>query len=160
MCTNKCLKSGENVDLFDKLEILSDSAKYDVACTSSGTDRSSGGEGIGNAAACGICHSFAADGRCISLLKVLMSNACVFDCKYCVNRVSNDVRRATFSPRELAELTMNFYRRNYIEGLFLSSAVVGSPDYTCERMIETLRILARRIQVRRIYPRQGDPGRG
>ena len=141
MCTNKCLKSGENVDLFDKLEILSDSAKYDVACTSSGTDRSSGGEGIGNAAACGICHSFAADGRCISLLKVLMSNACVFDCKYCVNRVSNDVRRATFSPRELAELTMNFYRRNYIEGLFLSSAVVGSPDYTCERMIETLRIL-------------------
>lgn len=141
MCTNKCLKSGENVDLFDKLEILSDSAKYDVACTSSGTDRSSGGEGIGNAAACGICHSFAADGRCISLLKVLMSNACVFDCKYCVNRVSNDGRRATFSPRELAELTMNFYRRNYIEGLFLSSAVVGSPDYTCERMIETLRIL-------------------
>ena len=141
MCTNKCLKSGENVDLFDKLEILSDSAKYDVACTSSGTDRSSGGEGIGNAAACGICHSFAADGRCISLLKVLMSNACVFDCKYCVNRVSNDVRRATFSPRELAELTMNFYRRNYIEGLFLSSAVVGSPDYTCERMIEALRIL-------------------
>ena len=141
MCTNKCLKSGENVDLFDKLEILSDSAKYDVACTSSGTDRSSGGDGIGNAAACGICHSFAADGRCISLLKVLMSNACVFDCKYCVNRVSNDVRRATFSPRELAELTMNFYRRNYIEGLFLSSAVVGSPDYTCERMIETLRIL-------------------
>ena len=141
MCTNKCLKSGESVDLFDKLKILSDSAKYDVACTSSGTDRSSGGEGIGNAAACGICHSFAADGRCISLLKVLMSNACVFDCKYCVNRVSNDVRRATFSPRELAELTMNFYRRNYIEGLFLSSAVVGSPDYTCERMIETLRIL-------------------
>ena len=141
MCTNKCLKSGESVDLFDKLEILSDSAKYDVACTSSGTDRASGGEGIGNAAACGICHSFAADGRCISLLKVLMSNACVFDCKYCVNRVSNDVRRATFSPRELAELTMNFYRRNYIEGLFLSSAVVGSPDYTCERMIETLRIL-------------------
>ena len=135
------MKSGESVDLFDKLEILSDSAKYDVACTSSGTDRSSGGEGIGNAAACGICHSFAADGRCISLLKVLMSNACVFDCKYCVNRVSNDVRRATFSPRELAELTMNFYRRNYIEGLFLSSAVVGSPDYTCERMIETLRIL-------------------
>ena len=139
--TNKCLKSGESVDLFDKLEILSDSAKYDVACTSSGTDRASGGEGIGNAAACGICHSFAADGRCISLLKVLMSNACIFDCKYCVNRVSNDVRRATFTPRELAELTINFYRRNYIEGLFLSSAVVGSPDYTCERMIETLRIL-------------------
>lgn len=129
------------MDLFDKLEILSDSAKYDVACTSSGTDRSSNGAGMGNAVGCGICHSFAADGRCISLLKVLMSNACVFDCKYCVNRVSNDVRRATFTPRELAELTMNFYRRNYIEGLFLSSAVVKSPDYTCERMIETLRIL-------------------
>ena len=141
MCTNKCLKSGENVDLFDKLEILSDSAKYDVACTSSGTDRSSGGEGIGNAAACGICHSFAADGRCISLLKVLMSNACVFDCKYCVNRVSNDVRRATFSPRELAELTMNFYRRNYIEGLFLSSGVVRSPDYTMERMLRVVKEL-------------------
>ena len=139
--TNKCLKRTEPMDLFDKLEILSDSAKYDVACTSSGTDRSSGGEGMGNAVGCGICHSFAADGRCISLLKVLMSNACVFDCKYCVNRVSNDVRRATFTPRELAELTMNFYRRNYIEGLFLSSAVVKNPDYTCERMIETLRIL-------------------
>ena len=129
------------MDLFDKLEILSDSAKYDVACTSSGTDRSSDGTGMGNAVGCGICHSFAADGRCISLLKVLMSNACVYDCKYCVNRVSNDVRRATFTPRELAELTMNFYRRNYIEGLFLSSAVVKNPDYTCARMIETLRIL-------------------
>lgn len=109
------------MDLFDKLRILADSAKYDVACTSSGVDRSSsegGGFRIGNAASCGLCHSFAADGRCISLLKVLMSNACVYDCQYCVNRCSNDVPRATFTPKELAELTIHFYKRNYIEGLF------------------------------------------
>ncbi|MFR7950979.1 MAG: putative DNA modification/repair radical SAM protein, partial [Acutalibacteraceae bacterium] len=132
------------MDLFDKLRILADSAKYDVACTSSGVDRSSsegGGFRIGNAASCGLCHSFAADGRCISLLKVLMSNACVYDCQYCVNRCSNDVPRATFTPKELAELTIHFYKRNYIEGLFLSSGVIKNPDYTCERMIETLRIL-------------------
>ena len=132
------------MDLFDKLRILADSAKYDAACTSSGVDRSSsegGGFRIGNAASCGLCHSFAADGRCISLLKVLMSNACVYDCQYCVNRCSNDVPRATFTPKELAELTIHFYKRNYIEGLFLSSGVIKNPDYTCERMIETLRIL-------------------
>lgn len=130
------------MDLFDKLRILADSAKYDAACTSSGVDRSSSeGYRIGNAASCGLCHSFAADGRCISLLKVLMSNACVYDCQYCVNRISNDVPRATFTPKELAELTIHFYKRNYIEGLFLSSGVVKNPDYTCERMIETLRIL-------------------
>ncbi|OQB14534.1 MAG: hypothetical protein BWY15_01043 [Firmicutes bacterium ADurb.Bin193] len=129
------------MDLFDKLKILTDSAKYDVACTSSGVDKTAQKGGIGSASACGICHSFAADGRCISLLKVLMTNYCVFDCKYCVNRRSNDVPRAAFTPRELAELTINFYRRNYIEGLFLSSGVIKTPDYTCERMIETLRIL-------------------
>lgn len=129
------------MDIFDKLQILADSAKYDVACTSSGTERSSAGGKIGNAAAGGICHSFSADGRCISLLKVLMSNACIYDCQYCDNRVSNDIRRATFTPRELAELTINFYKRNYIEGLFLSSAVIKNPDYTCERMIETLTLL-------------------
>lgn len=129
------------MDIFDKLQILTDSAKYDVACTSSGTERSSAGGKIGNAAAGGICHSFSADGRCISLLKVLMSNACIYDCQYCDNRVSNDIRRATFTPRELAELTINFYKRNYIEGLFLSSAVIKNPDYTCERMIETLTLL-------------------
>lgn len=131
------------MDLFEKLRILTDAAKYDVACTSSGVDRKAARGGIGNATACGICHSFSGDGRCISLLKVLMSNACAYDCCYCVNRRSNETERATFTPRELAELTMNFYRRNYIEGLFLSSGVVRDPDYTCEQMIEALRLLRR-----------------
>ncbi len=129
------------MDLFEKLKILSDAAKYDVACTSSGVRRKSDPGGIGSAAACGICHSFAADGRCISLLKVLMTNVCVFDCAYCVNRRTSDMPRAVFEPRELAELTIAFYRRNYIEGLFLSSSVIVSPDFTVERMIATLRLL-------------------
>ena len=131
------------MDVFEKLTILADSAKYDVACTSSGADRSNNGgsKSIGNAAACGICHSFSADGRCISLLKVLMSNACVYDCAYCANRRSNDVPRATFTPRELAELTINFYKRNYIEGLFLSSGIIKNPNYTSEMFIKTLRII-------------------
>ncbi|HEX3037390.1 MAG TPA: putative DNA modification/repair radical SAM protein [Oscillospiraceae bacterium] len=129
------------MDVFDKLKILTDAAKYDVACTSSGVDKKASAGGIGSASACGICHSFAGDGRCISLLKVLMTNACAYDCKYCVNRRSNDTPRASFTPRELAELTINFYRRNYIEGLFLSSGVLKNPDYTCEQMIEALRIL-------------------
>ena len=127
--------------LMDKLRILTDAAKYDVACTSSGLERKGQAGGLGSAVACGICHSFAADGRCISLLKVLMSNACAYNCSYCVNRRENDVPRATFTPRELAELTIEFYKRNYIEGLFLSSAVVKNPDYTCERMLATLRLL-------------------
>ncbi len=129
------------MDLFEKLKILTDAAKYDVACTSSGADRKAVPGGIGSAAAMGICHSFAGDGRCISLLKVLMTNTCAYDCVYCVNRRSNDVPRTTFHPRELADLTIAFYRRNYIEGLFLSSGVLKSPDYTVEHMIETLRIL-------------------
>lgn len=129
------------MDIFDKLKILTDSAKYDVACTSSGVDRKNGREGMGNAVSCGICHSFSADGRCVSLLKVLMTNVCIYDCAYCVNRRSNDVERAAFTPRELAELTINFYRRNYIEGLFLSSGVIKSPDYTCELLIKTIEIL-------------------
>lgn len=129
------------MDVFNKLAILTDAAKYDVACTSSGVDKKTTAGGIGNAAASGICHSFSADGRCISLLKVLMTNVCAYDCQYCVNRKSHDTPRASFTPRELAELTMNFYRRNYIEGLFLSSGVLGTPDYTTEQMIETLRIL-------------------
>ena len=112
------------MDMFEKLTILADAAKYDVSCASSGTDRKNTLGGIGNAAACGICHSFAADGRCISLLKILMTNYCVYDCKYCVNRKSNEVKRAAFTPLEIAELTINFYRRNYIEGLFLSSGVI------------------------------------
>lgn len=129
------------MDLMDKLEILSDAAKYDVACTSSGVDRAGKKGGIGNCEKAGLCHSFAADGRCISLLKVLMTNYCVYDCKYCVNRRTNDVKRTAFTPRELAELTIQFYRRNYIEGLFLSSGVLKNPDYTCEQMIEALTLL-------------------
>ena len=125
----------------EKLELLTDAAKYDVACTSSGVDRVGVKGQLGSAVAAGICHSFASDGRCISLLKVLMSNACSYDCAYCVNRKSNDVRRTTFTPEELAELTIGFYRRNYIEGLFLSSAVVKNADYTCELMLKALKLL-------------------
>ena len=125
----------------DKLEILADAAKYDVACTSSGVDRR-GKEGfLGNSCAAGICHSFAADGRCISLLKILMSNHCIFDCKYCQNRKANDIRRATFTPDEICNLTIEFYKRNYIEGLFLSSGVLRSPEYTMEKINETLMLL-------------------
>lgn len=127
----------------EKLRILTDAAKYDVACTSSGVDRMGTRGQLGSAAAAGICHSFASDGRCISLLKVLMSNACTYDCSYCLNRRTNETERATFRPRELADLTIQFYRRNYIEGLFLSSAVVGTPDYTCELMLSVLHILRR-----------------
>ena len=131
------------MELLDKLAILADAAKYDAACTSSGVRRGSRPGMIGNttSSVAGCCHSFSADGRCITLLKVLMTNRCVYDCKYCVNRRSHDTRRAAFTPRELAELTIEFYRRNYIEGLFLSSAVLGTPDRTMELMIEALRIL-------------------
>ncbi len=131
------------MELLDKLAILSDAAKYDAACTSSGVRRGFRPGMIGNTTSsiAGCCHSFSADGRCITLLKVLLSNACVYDCKYCVNRRSNDTRRAAFTPRELAELTIGFYRRNYIEGLLLSSGVLRSPDYTMEQMIQALRIL-------------------
>ena len=131
------------MDLMDKLTILTDAAKYDAACTSSGIDRTGKPGRLGSAAACGICHTFTADGRCVSLLKVLQSNVCAYDCRYCVNRRSNQIRRAAFSPRELADLTIQFYRRNYIEGLFLSSAVSGTPDNACEQMLETLSILRR-----------------
>lgn len=125
----------------EKLQILSDAAKYDVACTSSGVSRKGRKGMLGNSEAAGICHSFAADGRCISLLKILMSNHCIYDCKYCINRCSNDVPRATFTPDEICTLTIEFYKRNYIEGLFLSSGVVKNPAYTMERMCETLRLL-------------------
>ncbi|MGE5370691.1 MAG: putative DNA modification/repair radical SAM protein [Solirubrobacterales bacterium] len=134
------------MEVSHKLEILTGAAKYDVACTSSGVDKQASAGGIGSSVSCGICHSFAADGRCISLLKVLMTNVCAYDCKYCVNRRSNDLPRTTFTPRELADLTLNFYKRNYIEGLFLSSAVLKDPDYTCERMLETLRIVREEYQ--------------
>lgn len=122
----------KTISMYEKLRILSDAAKYDVACTSSGVDRKNDGTGMGNCEKAGICHSFSADGRCISLLKILFTNECIYDCKYCVNRRSNDVVRASFTPDEICELTMEFYRRNYIEGLFLSSGVYKSPDYTME----------------------------
>ena len=126
------------MSLYDKLSILSDAAKYDVACTSSGVDRKGDGTGMGNCSRSGICHSFSADGRCISLLKILFTNECIYDCKYCINRASNDVVRTSFTPEEVCTLTMEFYRRNYIEGLFLSSGVLKSPDYTMELIYATL----------------------
>ena len=128
----------KGMTIYEKLNILTDAAKYDVACTSSGTERNSDGRGIGSCELSGICHSFSADGRCISLLKILFTNECIFDCKYCVNRRSNDVARASFTPEEVCTLTMEFYRRNYIEGLFLSSGILNSPDYTMELLYATL----------------------
>ncbi len=131
----------ENLPIEKKLEILSDAAKYDVACTSSGVERKGKEGSMGNTAACGICHSFAADGRCISLLKILYTNECVYDCKYCINRRSNDTVRTSFTPEEVCELTMQFYRRNYIEGLFLSSGVRHNPTETMEQIYIALRML-------------------
>lgn len=128
----------EEMSVYDKLNILTDAAKYDVACTSSGVSRKNDGTGIGNCKLSGICHSFSADGRCISLLKILFTNECIYDCKYCINRRSNDVARASFTPDEICTLMMEFYRRNYIEGLFLSSGVLKSPDYTMELIYATL----------------------
>ncbi len=128
----------EEMSIYDKLNILTDAAKYDVACTSSGVSRKNDGTGIGNCKLSGICHSFSADGRCISLLKILFTNECIYDCKYCINRRSNDVVRTSFTPDEICTLMMEFYRRNYIEGLFLSSGVLESPDYTMELIYATL----------------------
>ncbi len=127
-------------ETYDKLTILADAAKYDVSCSSSGVDRK-GSNTLGSAAACGICHAWSSDGRCISLLKILMTNVCVYDCAYCINRYSNDVSRASFTPEEIATLTIEFYRRNYIEGLFLSSAVEDNPDKTMERIVKVLKLL-------------------
>lgn len=129
------------MELLDKLKILADSAKYDASCSSSGSKRKNTANGIGNGHYAGICHSWGADGRCISLLKILFSNSCIYDCKYCINRCSNQVKRATFTPKEIADLTIQFYKRNYIEGLFLSSAVIVSPNYTMEMLIKTVSIL-------------------
>ncbi len=126
--------------LKEKLTILADSAKYDASCSSSGSTRKNTG-GLGNASYSGICHSFASDGRCISLLKILMTNCCIYDCKYCLNRKSNNIKRAIFTPEEICAITINFYRRNYIEGLFLSSGIIKSPDYTMELMIKTITLL-------------------
>ena len=124
-----------------KLEILADAAKYDVSCASSGSNRKNATKGIGNGVACGICHSFTEDGRCVSLFKILMTNHCIYDCAYCINRCSNDRQRATLTVEEIADLTIGFYRRNYIEGLFLSSGVIKSPDFTMERLIQVAKKL-------------------
>lgn len=131
------------MELKEKLKILADSAKYDASCSSSGSKRKSNG-GLGNTAFSGICHSFASDGRCISLLKILMTNCCIFDCKYCLNRKSNEIKRAIFTPEEVCTITINFYRRNYIEGLFLSSGIIKSPNYTMELMIKTITLLRKK----------------
>lgn len=129
------------MDLEQKLRILADSAKYDVSCASSGGTRECAVDGIGNSHAPGICHTFTSDGRCVSLLKVLFTNICIFDCEYCINRASNNIKRASFTPKELADITVNFYKRNYIEGLFLSSGIAKSPDHTMELMLKTVKIL-------------------
>ena len=146
------------MDVLEKLEILADAAKYDVACTSSGVNRSAAKGQLGNALSAGCCHSFTADGRCISLLKVLMTNVCVYDCAYCASRKSNEVPRAAFTPQELADLTISFYRRNYIEGLFLSSGVIRNADYTTELMIQTLQILREEYRFRGYIHAKGVPG--
>lgn len=134
----ECGISNGGMGIMEKLGILTDAAKYDVACTSSGSERKGDGKGMGNTIKAGICHSFSGDGRCISLLKILFTNECIYDCRYCINRRSNDVPRASFTPEELCRLTWEFYRRNYIEGLFLSSGILGSPDYTMELLYLTL----------------------
>ena len=144
--------------IMDKLKILSDAAKYDVSCSSSGVSRKGNGRDMGNCISAGICHSFAADGRCISLLKILLSNECIYDCKYCLNRRSNDVPRATFTPDEVCELTMNFYRRNYIEGLFLSSGITGTPNQTMEMIWQVVYKLRNVYHFRGYIHVKGIPG--
>ena len=146
------------MELIDKIRILADSAKYDVSCSSSGSDRENKKGGIGNAAPSGICHSWTPDGRCISLLKILYTNYCIYDCKYCVNRASNDVPRASFTPEELVNLTINFYRRNYIEGLFLSSAVMVSPDHTMELLVKSVRKLREEVNFNGYIHLKAIPG--
>lgn len=148
----------EQLSVKEKLKILSDAAKYDVACTSSGVDRRGKKGTTGNASSCGICHSFAADGRCISLLKILFTNQCIYDCKYCINRCSNDVVRTSFTPEEVCTLTMEFYRRNYIEGLFLSSGILYSPDHTMELICQTLRKLRYEFHFRGYIHVKAIPG--
>lgn len=146
------------LSLMEKLEILSDSAKYDVACTSSGVERRGNGVDMGSCVKAGICHSFSSDGRCISLLKILHTNECVYDCKYCINRCSNDVRRATFTSEEVCTLTMEFYRRNYIEGLFLSSGIINNPTFTMEMIFRTLYLLRYKYHFNGYVHVKGIPG--
>src|SRR5687767_891163 len=131
------------LDIQEKLAILADAAKYDASCSSSGTARrdSRGGKGMGSTEGMGICHAYAPDGRCISLLKILLTNSCIFDCHYCINRKSSNVRRARFTPEEVVDLTLSFYRRNYIEGLFLSSGIIASSNYTMEQLVRVAKLL-------------------
>lgn len=145
------------MNLKEKLKILSDSAKYDASCSSSGSKRQSN-NGIGNTAVSGICHSFASDGRCISLLKILLTNCCIFDCKYCLNRKSNNIKRAIFTPEEICTITINFYRRNYIEGLFLSSGIIKNPDYTMELLIKTISLLRHKYHFNGYIHAKAIPG--
>ena len=147
-----------SADIMEKLKILSDAAKFDVACTSSGASRSGNGNDMGSAFASGICHSFTADGRCISLLKILFTNECIYDCKYCINRCTNDVERVTFTPEEVCELTVEFYRRNYIEGLFLSSGIIESPEHTMQLLYTTLFLLRNKYHFNGYIHIKGIPG--
>lgn len=133
------------LDIQEKLRILAGAAKYDVSCSSSGSKRKNESDGIGNASARGICHSFSADGRCISLLKILLTNFCIYDCAYCINRKSNDIPRAAFTPEEAANLTISFYQRNFIEGLFLSSAIIKNPNHTMEQLLRTVDLLRNKL---------------
>lgn len=146
------------MELQEKLKILADSAKYDASCSSSGSNRKSSKSGIGNTASSGICHSFASDGRCISLLKILFTNCCIFDCKYCLNRKSNNIKRTIFTPEEICTITLNFYRRNYIEGLFLSSGIIKSPDYTMELLIKTISLLRHKYHFNGYIHAKAIPG--
>lgn len=145
------------MELKEKLKILADSAKYDASCSSSGSTRKNN-NGVGNASFSGICHSFASDGRCISLLKILLTNCCIFDCKYCLNRKSNDIKRAIFTPEEICEITINFYKRNYIEGLFLSSGIIKSPDYTMQLIIKTITLLRNKYHFNGYIHAKAIPG--
>ncbi len=145
------------MNIQEKLTILADSAKYDASCSSSGSTRANKND-LGNAAYAGICHSFASDGRCISLLKILLTNCCIYDCKYCLNRKSNNIKRAIFTPEEICEITINFYRRNYIEGLFLSSGIIKSPDYTMEQIIKTISLLRNKYHFNGYIHAKAIPG--
>ena len=146
------------MEIGEKLNILADAAKYDVSCSSSGSSRKNMAGGLGNAKYSGIRHTWTADGRCISLLKILMTNACIYNCEYCVNRKSHDILRVFLSPEEIATLTIEFYRRNYIEGLFLSSGIIRSPDYTTELLVKTARILREREHFNGYIHMKGIPG--
>lgn len=146
------------LSLQEKLEILTDAAKYDVACTSSGVKRKGTGSGIGNTVSSGICHCFSQDGRCISLLKILYTNECIYDCKYCINRKSNEIVRASFEPEEVVSLTMDFYKRNYIEGLFLSSGILKTPDYTMEKIYQVVYLLRKKYDFQGYIHVKAIPG--